>query len=102
MAEQEEDPDSLLQFTRTLLHLRLDTPDLQAYSPFEVVSAKEGERLFAYRRGKLLCAVNPSEQWQSLALDGDYETLFFYGDCTIKDGALILDGPAFAVLKPAN
>ncbi len=102
VAEQEEDPDSLLQFTRTLLHLRLDTPDLQAYSPFEVVSAKEGERLFAYRRGKLLCAVNPSEQWQSLALDGDYETLFFYGDCTIKDGALILDGPAFAVLKPAN
>ena len=49
---QEEDPQSLLHYTRALIALRHSHPELQARSPFSVYSAEPGSRLFAYKRGR--------------------------------------------------
>ena len=96
--EQEEDPQSLLHYTRALIALRHSSPDLQARSPFAVYFAEPGSRLFAYKRGKLLCALNPGKDSLTLPLDGDYRLLFTQGTAELQDQTLKLQG--FAVLEP--
>jgi maltose alpha-D-glucosyltransferase/alpha-amylase len=50
VAAQEADPDSMLNHFRKVLALRKAHPDLGNYTPFEVVYAKEGDKLMVYKR----------------------------------------------------
>lgn len=96
---QEADPDSLLNAVRALLKLRHENEDLQADAAFAVVCADKG-RPFAYRRGSLLLAVNPSGE--ALALDGVAEgrqALFAIGETAIEGGRLSMGPQSFAVLR---
>lgn len=95
---QESDPDSLLNYTRRLIALRHSQPELQARSPFLPYFAEPGNRLLAYKRGTLLCAVNPGREALTLNLDGKYRLLFSQGDAALTDDTLTLRG--FAVLAP--
>jgi hypothetical protein len=65
-----------------------------------VFSAEEGSRLFAYKRGKLLLAVNPGQQALTLTADGDYDLLFAYGNVEVQGEAVQLSAQSFAVLQP--
>ena len=98
MEAQESDPDSLLNYTRRLIALRHSQPELQARSPFLPYFAEPGNRLLAYKRGTLLCAVNPGREALTLNLDGKYRLLFSQGDAALTDDTLTLRG--FAVLAP--
>ncbi len=59
VAAQEEDPDSLLNTVRAILALRHAQKDLQADGRLSVLCSEDGKP-FTYRRGDLLCAVNPN------------------------------------------
>ncbi len=100
VAEQEKDPASFLNFTRKLIALRKEYADLGNYSAFEVYSAEPGSRLFAYKRGKLLLAVNPSAESLPLKLDGKYELIYQVGAPEIGEDTLNMTAQSFAVLKP--
>ena len=101
VAAQEKDPASMLNHVRALLKLRRENSDLGNYSPFAVYRARRGDRLFAYKRGELLVAVNPSLEEKKLKLDGAYEPIFTFG--TAKAGNLLkLGKQSFAVLKPVK
>lgn len=95
---QEADPNSLLNYTKAIIALRHSQPDLQARSPFQVYFAQPGSRLLAYRRGRLLCAVNPGQEEQSLELDRPYRILFSHGPVSLTGRTLHMQG--FAVLAP--
>ncbi len=97
---QAYDEGSLLNFVKGLIALRHQEPELQNYSPFEVYSAQAGSRVFAYKRGSLLVAMNPSGNTESLALDGAYTPIFSVGDPITKADAVTLPAQSFVVLKP--
>lgn len=92
---QEEDPQSLLHYTRALIALRHSHPELQARSPFSVYSAEPGSRLFAYKRGDLLCALNPGVEALALPLDGAYRILFCQGTAEIQNQVLAIQALPF-------
>ncbi len=100
VADQEKDPDSMLNFVRKLIALRQANPDLGNYSPFEVYSAEKGSRVFAYKRGQMLVAMNPGLESKELWLDGDYEAVFTMGEPLVEGDRLVLSQQSFVVLKP--
>ncbi len=100
VAAQEADPDSMLNHIRRVLALRAENPDLGNYAPFEVVHAVAGDRLFAYKRGSLLLAVNPSLEEKTLPLDGSYTPIFTFGSASAQKAALTLAPQTLTVLKP--
>jgi len=102
VADQEADPHSLLHHMRKVIALRHREPQLQNYSPFTVYSAEKGSRLFAYKRGQLLLAVNPGTESLQLALDGSYEVLFTIGDPTVAGHTATLPAQSFLILKPCE
>lgn len=97
--EQERDPDSFLHFVRSLTTLRHGEPELQSYSPFAVYRAEKGSRLFAYRRGSLLAAVNPGRETLFLLLDGAYRVIYRIGEPKTRGNQLSMPEQSFAVLK---
>ena len=99
---QETDPNSMLNFVRGLLKLRRENPDLGNYSPFAVYFAQTGSRLFAYKRGQMLVAVNPGGEEMRLELDGAYTVCHSMGKAELDDNSLTLGGQGFAVLRPAE
>ncbi|MBP3304733.1 MAG: glycosylase [Oscillospiraceae bacterium] len=102
VAEQEKDPDSFLNHVRGLIALRREYRDLGNYSNFAVYSAEPGSRLFAYKRGELLLAVNPSREALELKLDSAYEAVYTIGEPAVQGGSLTMGGQSFAVLKRAE
>ena len=76
--------------------------DLQCYSPFEVYSAEKGSRLFAYKRGNLLLAVNPGLENITLALDGDYFPIFTVGDSVLVNDSIVMGAQSFVILEPCE
>ena len=100
VAQQELDPDSMLNFMRKLIALRKSQEDLGSDRPFEVYSAVHGSRLFAYRRGALLLAVNPSADDIALELDGRYDSIFSVGEHEIAGNTLTMKAQSFVILKP--
>ena len=100
VAEQEEDSDSFLNYMRGLIWLRQTNPDLGNYSSFEVYSAEKDSRLFAYKRGNMLLAVNPGAQALCLKLDGSYKSVYTIGSAEIQAEELTLQGQSFVVLQP--
>ena len=99
---QEKDPGSFLNFMKKLIALRQSHEDLQNYSPFAVYSAEPGSRLFAYKRGGMLLAVNPSQEPLTLALDGDYQTVYTVGAPAVNGRTVTMAAQSFIVLKPAE
>ena len=122
VAAQEADPSSLLNTVRAILALRHQEEDLQADAPFQVVCSEPG-RPFVYRRGKLLCAVNPTGRDLEVALpenvteaadraaDTDHnadraaneqlsgEALFVIGNARVENGILKVGAQSFAVFR---
>ena len=99
---QENDPNSFLNHVRSIIELRHNHEDLQAYSPFAVYSAEKGSRLFAYKRGAYLLAVNPGLQTETLSLDGKYKSIFTIGAPTVNGSAAILPPQSFLIMKPSE
>ena len=99
---QEGDPGSLLHFVRGLIALRKAHPALGNYSPFAVYHAQAGDRLFAYKRGAYLLAVNPGREEKTLRLDGRYEAVYTIGDVKQQSGKVQMGPQSFVVLKPAE
>ena len=92
---QEHDTSSLLSYVKALLALRRRQPSLRADAPFEAVHAEEGDPLFLYRRGQLVCAANSSERSVPLAAEFAAKAPLFTAG-TFGGGVL---GPlSFAVL----
>ncbi len=100
VADQERDPASMLNFVRELIALRQANPELGNYSPWAVYSAEKGSRVFAYKRGSWLVAMNPGVGTEELWLDGDYELVYKIGEPAQYGDKLVLKPQSFAVLKP--
>ena len=102
VAAQERDPDSFLNFTRRVIALRSRYSDLGNYVPLEIYSAEKGSRLFAYKRGKLLLAVNPSADRLELRVPESYEAVFTVGSPELSGHTLSMSPQSFALLRPAE
>lgn len=100
VAQQQGDPASFLNHIRALTKLRHEHEQLQNYSPFTVYSAEAGSRLFAYKRGSLLLAVNPGNDTLRLPLDGAYTPIYTIGKPEIVSDSVILPPQSFVVLQP--
>ena len=99
---QEKDPESMLNHIRKVLSLRREHGDLGNYTSFEVVHAEKGDRLFAYKRGSYLLAVNPGLENKKLELDGDYEIVYTFGQANVAWETLYMGTQSMAVLKPVK
>ena len=102
VAAQEKDPDSMLNHIRRVLALRKEHADLGNYTSFEVVHAKAGDRLFVYKRGSYLLAVNPGLETRNFELDGDYEIVYTFGQADAAQEKLHIGGQSMAILKPVK
>ena len=100
VAEQETERTSFLTFMRWLITTRKNNPDLSADAPFSVYYAEPGSRLFAYKRGDLLIAVNPSMEELELKLDGTYGCIYSVGTRRFMGDTLIMKEQSFVILKP--
>ena len=99
VADQERDPDSLLNTVRALLKLRHQEKDLQADGEYAPVCTGKGMP-FVYRRGGLLLAVNPAGVSLSAPVDAaERQIIFSIGEAQAEAGALRLGPQSFAVLK---
>ena len=95
---QEFDRDSMLSHVKRLIALRHQEPELQNYSPFTVYAAKG--RLFAYKRGELLIAMNPGAEEELCELDRAYTPIYTFGTPAVEGSTLHLPAQSFLVLKP--
>ena len=100
--KQESDPNSMLHYVRRLISLRHDHEALQGYSPFAVYFFEEGCRLFAYKRGNYLLAVNPGMETLQLKLDSKYEAVFRFGCPEISKDCVAMPAQSFVILKPCE
>jgi len=99
---QEADPNSMLNHIRKVLSLRREHPDLGNYSAFEVVHAAAGDKLFAYKRGKYLLAVNPGPESKELKVTGEFEILHTFGQAALEADILKVSGQTLTILKPVK
>ncbi len=99
---QENDLDSMLHFIRGLIYLRQTHEDLGNYSPFQVYHNEKGDRLFAYKRGRYLLAINPGLETKKLTLDGKYCNVYSFGEVCMGDAEVTLESQSFVVLQPAE
>lgn len=66
---QQSSKDSLYNAVRELLMIRREQSAFAEHDNLEIVTAQEGIRSFAYRRGNLTMLCNPSECAETLAVD---------------------------------
>ena len=97
---QEEDENSLLNFTRQLIAFRHSRKELRSDVPMTVYSAEKGSRLFAWKRDGLLLAVNPGTQPLQLTLDGAYTPVYAIGEPSCSENTLTLPPQSFTALAP--
>ena len=102
VAAQEADPDSMLNHVRKVLALRKAHPDLGNYTPFEVVYAREGDKLMVCKRGEYLLAVNPGVEVRTFAVDGEYELVHSFGNAALEKGTLTVGGRTLTIWKPVK
>ena len=104
MAAQDKDPSSLLNTVRAILALRHQEEDLQADAEFEVVCS-EPDRPFVYRRGSIVCAVNPAGRPMEVSLPASVagkvqgDILFEIGGSSLENGKLTVGAQAFVVIR---
>ena len=102
VALQETDSDSMLNHIRRVLAVRKEYADLGNYSPFKPYYVEKGDRLFAYKRGDMLLAVNPGLEQKKLALDGAYEVVFTFGEAEVAGKKLSVGAQSFVILQPVK
>jgi maltose alpha-D-glucosyltransferase/alpha-amylase len=89
---------------RAILALRHQEEDLQADAGFEVICS-EPDRPFVYRRGDLLCAVNPSGRAMEVSLPAGVsgtvqgDILFEIGSSSLTNGKLTVGAQSFVVIR---
>ena len=105
VASSEDDPDSLLNFVRSLIDLRHSTPDLMASGEYHTVHGEKGDSVYIYRRGSFLIAINTSgREARTLIPETESESLsgnqiFNVGEASL-DGSVIVTGPqSFTVFE---
>ena len=104
VASQESDPDSLLNTVRSIIALRHQEEELQADAPLYIVCSDAGKP-FVYRRGALLCVVNPEGKEldvtlpQNVAMHLQGDVLFEIGDISLREGIISIGAQSFAVIK---
>ncbi len=96
---QEQDEHSMLNHIRRLIALRQTHPELGNLGDFAVYRAEKGSRLFAYKRGNFLVAVNPGKDALELPLDGSYRQIYELGRTVMGEKTMTLHGQSFVVLK---
>jgi maltose alpha-D-glucosyltransferase/alpha-amylase len=107
VAEQEKDPSSLLNTVKSLLRLRNSEGDLCAKPNLEILHAAKdpsvdsGNRLFIYRRGAFVMAVNPGADTAQakIEVNGTPKAVFAIGDCSLNNGLCKLGTQSFGVWK---
>ena len=99
--EQEDDPLSMLNVTRSLTVLRRRYEDLQADAPFTAVHAKEGDEPFIYMRGKMILVLNPSgkELIMRNSIIRDRKIVFTIGQVEKYDTRLRMGPQSFCVIE---
>ncbi|MCL2462632.1 MAG: glycosylase, partial [Defluviitaleaceae bacterium] len=100
---QEGDPGSIMNTVKSLISLRRRYGDLNADGSFEVVHAKAGDPLFAYRRGSLLLFANPAAKeagmsWRDTGSLGD-AVYSIGGTPSAGNGRISLPPQSFAVME---
>ena len=103
VADQQADPDSLLNTVKSLLAFRHAHADLDSDAPFEVLyapKAKGDYRPFVWQRGDLICAVNPAGVAAEIPLElaEDLHIAYTIGAAEIVNDTLSLGAQSFAIL----
>ena len=103
VAGQQADPGSLWHTVQDLLAFRHAHRDLDSDASFKVLfapKAKGDYRPFAWRRGSLVCAVNPAgaKAELPLKLKEDARVLYVIGSAQVHEGNLVLGAQSFAIL----
>lgn len=93
--EQQRDPNSLLSTMKALLKLRHAEPDLQSKPNLKILHAEK--RLFVYRRGDLVLAVNsgPIAAEAGVSLTG--EPIYAIGSCSLREGCCRMEAQSFGI-----
>ncbi|MCR5626122.1 MAG: glycosylase [Lachnospiraceae bacterium] len=97
---QDNDESSLLNTVRRILSLRHKEEDLQADAEFKVLQS-EPDSAFVYKRGSLICAVNPSGKAMEFVLPEGIkgEVIYEVGKSGIKDHILNMEGQSFVIIR---
>lgn len=95
---QEGDETSLLCFVKRVLALRGEHESLQADGEFSVLYKGENGYPFVYRRGELVCGVNPSATAQSAPV-GVKSVVFSEGGAREEAGEILLPPKSFGVFS---
>ncbi|MDR3333640.1 MAG: DUF3459 domain-containing protein [Treponema sp.] len=95
----EKDGASLLNTVKALLHLRQTHTDLQAQPNLEILYAEKGKRLFVYRRGSLVIAINPSGAQADTPVSVPGTPLYTIGTCALEGGVCKMGAQSFGVWK---
>ncbi|MDR1466780.1 MAG: hypothetical protein LBI40_04105 [Treponema sp.] len=105
---QQTKDSSLLNTVKALLRLRHTESDLQAIPNFEPISGKTlpigtDPVPFVYKRGSLICAVNPHSKRTASLLptigNGRYEKVFAIGECALLNGECNMAPQSFGVWR---
>jgi maltose alpha-D-glucosyltransferase/alpha-amylase len=94
---QEKDGASFLNTVKALIKLRHDHGDLRAKPNLEVLYAEKGKRLFVYRRGSLVIAVNPGAEKAQAPVRADGKEIYAIGRGSLGKEGCALDGQSFMV-----
>ena len=101
VADQEKDPDSLLNEVKRLTALRAEYEDLQAAAPFRAIRAGGPDEVFVYGRGDMVLAINTSSRGQTVEVpeaDGK-KMIYSIGSCSLDGKSITVPAQSFAVLK---
>lgn len=98
---QLQDPSSLLNTVKDLIQLRHAKKDLQADGAFALVYAVKGRRIFVYRRGNLMLAINPGEKDEQISVDEllGYKAVYRIGDAKLDGIRLHLKAGSFLLCE---
>ncbi|MDR0876667.1 MAG: hypothetical protein LBN21_01330 [Treponema sp.] len=103
VASQEQNPASLLNTVKAILRLRRAEPDLQAKPNLEILFAQKGSRLFIYRRGGFILAVNPGVEKAEAAIQANAQIgakpVYAIGVCSLENGVCNMAGSSFGVWR---
>jgi maltose alpha-D-glucosyltransferase / alpha-amylase len=102
VATQENDPASMLNFTRALLKLRRDHPALGNTAEFQPLYAESHRYPFVYLRTdgaeQIVVSINPAAQPCSVPLTGaDEARPLLVRDATLQNGRLQMDPVSFGI-----
>lgn len=97
LTSQENDNNSLLNFTKKVIKLRLENNNLHGnnITYFET----NDPRLLAYFRNNDLIIINPTILEKQIELNSIKELVFKEGNITIKDQKIILGGQSIVIVR---